>query len=60
MKIRPHPQKKFLARQPMRLGKTPRVEMINDFYKNFSGKFAEITNDFCDLEMINDFYKHEF
>jgi hypothetical protein len=44
----------------MRLGKTPRVEMINDFYKNFSGKFAEITNDFCDLEMINDFYKHEF
>ena len=43
----------------MRSGKTPRVEMINDFYKNFSGKFAEMINDFCNLEMINHFYNLE-
>ena len=28
--------------------------------KYFSGKFAEMINDFCDLEMINDFYKNDF
>lgn len=47
----------------MRLEKTPRVEMINDFYKNFSGIFyqfcAEMINDFYNLEMINDFCEQE-
>ena len=46
---------------PLLLGKIPRLEMINDFYKNFSRIFfnAEMINDFYNLEITNDFYNAE-